>query len=494
MADPMNTYLALPSNRPMRLSNPVPNEVWKSILSHLIPERDTLRAVVHAKCAASDEAGRVYWRNDLAVCGLIEELLKQQKDQQQVLANMIRHVTMEFESLDHLDKSEGLQFPSLETLSVYDDVSRPGTGLQAYARIRSLVGASFVQLYVGSQDFWFQSSMASTDNYLPALCTSTNLSSLEICACVDGATPEELNSALKACERHNVVRLDSCVDPLINKDIVETLARHRLIKDLQLSKHINASLAFAIVNAPRPFACLVTLDISAESDAAEYMLPHFEQLETLRLSVRGTNSIFASLGKLTKLRSLSLQFCAYPINDYDVSHLALLGQLQVLELYGSIESQTLDATAVSANLFVAVLRSLPLLHTLKLDALHSLGDPFLVGLGRACRFLRILSLSGLFTIEPFSIEPNVLFPVLVILELGNLSPSNPLHLHEWGDIKQCWADTVAQEIADHAPRLVMIDGCEPELHEVTGMVFKTWSKLKQEKEMRRGDGSSVRWV
>jgi hypothetical protein len=284
---------------------------------------------------------------------------------------MVRHVTMEFESLDHLDKSEGLQFPSLKTLNVYDDVSRPGTGLQAYARISSLVGAALIKLDIGSEKFWFQSSMANTDNYLPALCTSTNLLSLEICACVDGATPEELNSALKACERLNVVRLDSCADPLINKDIVETLARHRSIKDLQL-----ASLAFAIVNTPRPFARLVILDIFAESDAAEYMLPHFEQLETLRPSVRGTNSIFASLSKLTKLRSLSLRFSGYLLNDYDVSHLALLGQLQVLELYGLIESQTLDATAISANLFIAVLRSLPLLHTIKLDALHSFGDPF----------------------------------------------------------------------------------------------------------------------
>jgi hypothetical protein len=56
MADPMNTDLALPSNRPMRLSNAVPNEVWESILSHLILERDTLRAVMQAKCAASSEA------------------------------------------------------------------------------------------------------------------------------------------------------------------------------------------------------------------------------------------------------------------------------------------------------------------------------------------------------------------------------------------------------------------------------------------------------
>jgi hypothetical protein len=75
----MNTDLTLSSDPPMRLSNPVPNEVWESILSHLLPERDTLRAVVQAKCAASGEAERLYWHNDLAVCGLIEELLKQQK-------------------------------------------------------------------------------------------------------------------------------------------------------------------------------------------------------------------------------------------------------------------------------------------------------------------------------------------------------------------------------------------------------------------------------
>jgi hypothetical protein len=60
MADSMNTDLTLPSDRPMRLSNLVPNEVWESILSHLIPERDTLRAVIQTKCAASGEAERLF--------------------------------------------------------------------------------------------------------------------------------------------------------------------------------------------------------------------------------------------------------------------------------------------------------------------------------------------------------------------------------------------------------------------------------------------------
>jgi hypothetical protein len=483
MADPMYNDLAAPSHRPMRLSNPVPVAVWAGIVSHLISERDTLRAVVQAKCAASGEAQRLYWRNDLSVCGLVEELLQQSKGQQQMLAKMVRHVTMEFEGLHHLDKSEGLRFPSLNTLSVYHDQSRSGTPPYSYARIRHLVGAPLLELEVGSEISCLQDLPPVMDNFLSALSTSINLRSLEIGAVVEGATPDDLNAALQACKPLKTLRRERYTDPLINKNVVETLARHLSVEDLCLKKRINASLAFTIVNSPDPFECLLTLDLSAESDAADYLLPHLKQLEKLRLSVRGMNSIFASLGKLTKLRSLSLQFSAYTLNDDDVFHLALLGQLHVLELHGSIELQTLDATAVSANLFVAVLRSLPLLRTLKLDALHNLGDPFLVGLGRACRSLRILSLSGLFTLEPCSIEPNVLFPVLIILELGNLSPSNPLHLHEWGDIKQCWADTVAEEIADHAPRLLSFDGCEGDLNEVTIMVQEAWSRLKNERSL-----------
>jgi hypothetical protein len=84
----------------LRLSNAVPNEVWETILSHLIPERDTLRAVVQAKCAVSGEAQRLYWSNDLSVCGLIEELLKQLEGQRQVLANMIRQVALDSKARD----------------------------------------------------------------------------------------------------------------------------------------------------------------------------------------------------------------------------------------------------------------------------------------------------------------------------------------------------------------------------------------------------------
>jgi hypothetical protein len=93
MATSVKNGLTVP-NRPMRLSQPVPDEVWASILSHSISERETLRAVIRAKRAASTEALRLYWKMDLSRPGLLEELLQQREDQQQLLANMVRHIVV----------------------------------------------------------------------------------------------------------------------------------------------------------------------------------------------------------------------------------------------------------------------------------------------------------------------------------------------------------------------------------------------------------------
>jgi hypothetical protein len=55
----VNNGLTVP-NHPIRLSQPVPDEVWASILSHSMSERETLRAVIRDKCAASTEALRLW--------------------------------------------------------------------------------------------------------------------------------------------------------------------------------------------------------------------------------------------------------------------------------------------------------------------------------------------------------------------------------------------------------------------------------------------------
>jgi hypothetical protein len=45
----------------MRLSQQVHDEVWASILSDSISEREILRAVIRGICAASTEALTLYW-------------------------------------------------------------------------------------------------------------------------------------------------------------------------------------------------------------------------------------------------------------------------------------------------------------------------------------------------------------------------------------------------------------------------------------------------
>jgi hypothetical protein len=397
-----------------------------------------------------------------------------------MLADMVRHVTMEFGGLDHLEKSEGLQFPSLKTLSVYDDVSRPGTDLQAYARIRSLVGASLIKLDVGSETSCLQDLPPVVDNFLSALSTSINLQSLEIGAIIDGATPDDLNVALEACKRLKTLRLERNTDPLINKRVMKTLAMHPSLEDLHIERHIDARLAFSIVSTPDPFAHLTDLSLSATS-AAQAVLPCLKQLKTHHLCITGTDRIFSSLSQITKLRALSLQFTAYALVDDDVFHLTYLKQLEFLQLYGPTEWQMLVTSAVSPGLFAAVLETLPVLRNLRIEAFNHLGDPYLIASGRVCRSLRSLTLTGSFTLEPLSIEPTILFPKLIILELGNLSPSNPLHLHEWGDIKQIWADLIAEEVETHDPCLLLLGGCQEEPNEVTGMVHQAWEKLKDKR-------------
>jgi hypothetical protein len=149
-----------------------------------------------------------------------------------------------------------------------------------------------------------------------------------------------------------------------------------------------------------------------------------------------------------------------------------LKRLHFLRLRGGQVENPLDATLVSRGLFASVLGSLPALCILKLDVVNNLGDPFVLALGRACRSLVILSLGGCFSLEPLTIEHVVPFPQLISLELGILRPSNPLHLHEWGNIKQCWVDQVAEEVAVHAPGLKMFHRHRDIPDELTIMVHK----------------------
>jgi len=107
----------------------VPDELWEDVLSHLVTDRKTLRAVARANCPASNQARRLYWRNDLAAPRLVEELQNYPHDDQQAHANHIHHATMRFKptsqrrlsgnfTLDNIADETGTLFPSLETLQL----------------------------------------------------------------------------------------------------------------------------------------------------------------------------------------------------------------------------------------------------------------------------------------------------------------------------------------------------------------------------------------
>ena len=118
-------------------------------------------------------------------------------------------------------------------------------------------------------------------------------------------------------------------------------------------------------------------------------------------------------------------FATVSLSDNDFTYLVPLKQLKYLELTSTNDGELLDATLLDADLFAAVLSSLPALISLNLNATNILSDPFLLALGRQCRSLRDLTLTGTFTLEPLATEPSVLFPCLSSLQFGSLTPSVP---------------------------------------------------------------------
>jgi hypothetical protein len=57
------------------------------------------------------------------------------------------------------------------------------------------------------------------------------------------------------------------------------------------------------------------------------------------------------------------------------------------------------------------------------------------------------------------------------------------NVEEWGNMKQHWADQVAEEVVEQAPLLQTFGKCEDGLMEVTEMVHKSWENIVTEREM-----------
>jgi hypothetical protein len=379
---------------------------------------------------------------------------------------------MDFKASSTDEEGSALQFPLLQHLTVEHRQGPYGDQSRVYALIKHLIGSMLKELNVACDTNAPPTIQPVSDNFLPRPSASTNLRVLQVRARIDGATSVDLATVVEKCQKLKVVRLNKYTGFLFDEKVMGALAGHSAIEELNLEKWIDRPLALAVADTPRPFKHLLKLTLRASSPAASMILPHLDLLETVDLLVIGKKSIFPSISNLTSLKSLSLKILSNVISDHDVTHLMPLKQLQFMRLRGDHVEDLLDATLVSRGLFASVLGGLPALHILKLDVVNNWGDTFVLALGRACRSVVILSLGGYFSLEPLTIEPVVLFPQLISLELGLLRPSNPLHLHEWGNIKQCWVDQVAEEVAVHAPGLKMFHSHRGIPDELTIMVHK----------------------
>lgn len=274
------------------------------------------------------------------------------------------------------------------------------------------------------------------------------------------------------------LHLGSLVNDLINESVMGCIALHPAIEELELGKDFDRPFALSIAAVAQPFQKLKYLVLSADTAAANILLPCITQLERLELTVHVTANGFPCLRGLKNLWSIWLKFTHYSLSDNDLTYLVPLKKLKYLELTSTNDGELLDATLLNADLFATVLGSLPTLVSLNLNATNNPSDPFLLALGRQCRNLQDLTLTGTFTLEPLATEPSVLFPCLLSLQLGSLTSSVPIR--QWGGFREFWADQRAQDVLRHAPLVSWFDCCRDGDNVYGKLAEEAWGKLKRD--------------
>ena len=77
-------------------------------------------------------------------------------------------------------------------------------------------------------------------------------------------------------------------------------------------------------------------------------------------------------------------------------------------------------------------------------------------------------------------EPSVLFPCLLSLQLGSLTPSLPIR--QWGGFGEFWADQRAQDVLRHAPQVSWFYCCQDDINESGVLTEEAWKKLKRDRD------------
>ena len=307
---------------------------------------------------------------------------------------------------------------------------------------------------------------------------------MSICARVESASAQDLVAVLKSCKELFTLDLDEFTDYLVDEATLEAIAKHQSIETLHINRLINDPLASSAVGVAQPFPHLVSLLIEATPEAAGVILPRLDRLENLYLSVSGTGSVFPALGKIKTLQAFTFESASYPLTDHDLSYMKSLENLESLQFQNDQQRSLFHENRVSPEILASVLGSLPKLHTLEIHAHNTLGSSFLIALGRACRSLKSLRLSGNFTLDNIADETGTLFPCLEWLQLGKVKPSNPPGRQHQGFVEQDWADQVARHLDRHAPKLHWIYFCLDEKDDIAQMAANAWWFLWDKREFR----------
>jgi hypothetical protein len=488
---PSNFPSPITSNLPvltltMRLSRPIPNEIWQNVMGH-VDDKTTLKAVSEAECVASYEATRAYWRGSSSKSGFLAELEAQPIAQQQLLATFIRHLEIEFKDRDAHQECKGLRFPQLQTLIVrHSDALVFGQNSPPiYAEISHFISARLENLEIGVAGCGEFNLQPAVDNFLTPLSSCSGLQHLTICARVNDASSQDLVAVLDNCTRLDSLVIDKYAEDLVDEMVMEAVANHKSINTLEMDemdKHLDRRLMSLVGGISKPGTNLAHLYVSMDTAAIRMFLPRLELLKVLHLDVYGAGSIFRHIRHFKQLWSIWLKFDSYVLQDNDLSHLAPLTSLEMLELSGVEWKDGLDARFINADVFATVLGSMPALKSIILHAPNSLGNPFLLAVGRSCRSIKTLNISGQFAFEALIFEQPVLFPCLESLRLGDITPTVGL---AHGSHER-WAERRAGDLAMHAPKLIRFSGSGVDHTGPGALVEKAWKVLESQRDVHVG--------
>ncbi|KAG9857939.1 hypothetical protein KCU98_g487, partial [Aureobasidium melanogenum] len=464
----------------------LPAELHEKVVNHLDDDRASLENLIASDCPATHEALRLYWSIATPDNDLFTILENKPLHHRQFFADFLRRVSIQFKAPGEHHKGRGLQYPHLQSLTVVHDQVLMGRESRTYTRIRRFIDARLRYLEVGCHLHEGMNVKPTTDNFLPDLSACLDLRSLTVRARVKGATSQDLVDVLNNCTRLRSLHLEKYTESLIDESTIQSIAAHPAIRFLVIDKHLDVQLLSLVANVPRPFEHITSLTLCVDTSAAQFILPHMQNLEMLELTVMsdyGTTSIFPYLRTLTTLESLYLKFHNRILRDEDLNHLAPLKQLESLELSEHDDERTFFNTSmVRPDLFAAVLGSLPALDSFAIHASHAFGDQFLLALGHSCHALRYLTLDGPFTLEPLSAELGVLFPCLQVLELGRVDSTVPMR--SWGGFREAWAGGIARALLRHAPTLQSIWLHEDGDGGLGELVKETWEEMVEERDTR----------